>query len=325
MKKFLMGLSALLCCQAIAQPQVSVAPYSGGRQAAVSYTFDDGLQDQFTLAYPELKKHGLRATFAVIGSKVGGTIHSSQDKAMGISGSPAMTWDMLRQLAADGHEISSHGWQHKKVQKLSAEELRYEVLHNDTVIFQQTGHFPRTYVFPGNSRDSATLAYCMNDRVGCRTFQIAIGSKRNTEWLNRWVDGLLEKGEWGVGMTHGIATGYDHFPDPSELWRHWDYVAAMQDRLWVAPLCEVVAYVKERDDVKLSINSTKRGFTVDIRTSLDPRIFTQPLTLIIDGSVNSATQNGRQLQPYHKDGNTLIDIDPHGGRIICLKSQRYVK
>jgi len=26
--------------------------------------------------------------------------------------------------------------------------------------------------------------------------------------------GLIEKGEWGVGMTHGIASGYDHFKNP---------------------------------------------------------------------------------------------------------------
>ena len=53
-----------------AQIQVSIAPYYQGRQAALSLTFDDGLMDQYTLARTELNKRGLRATFAVIGSKL---------------------------------------------------------------------------------------------------------------------------------------------------------------------------------------------------------------------------------------------------------------
>ncbi|MBQ5460467.1 MAG: polysaccharide deacetylase family protein, partial [Bacteroidaceae bacterium] len=56
-----------------AQPlTVRVAPFYQGRQAALSLTFDDGLQEHFTLLRPELNRRGLRATFAIVGSKVGG-------------------------------------------------------------------------------------------------------------------------------------------------------------------------------------------------------------------------------------------------------------
>ena len=318
-RDFLLLLATFFAASTHAQ-QVSVARYFGDREAAVSYTFDDGLQDQFTLAYPELKKRGLRATFAIIGSKGGGTIHSSQDRAMGISGSPAMTWDMLRQLATDGHEVSSHGWEHKKVQRLTPEQLRYEVQHNDSIIFQQTGQFPRTYFFPGNSRDSATLAYCMRDRVGCRTFQIAIGAKRDSVWLSHWVEGLIAQKAWGVGMTHGIAMGYDHFPDPKVLWSHFDYIAAMQDCVWVAPFFEVAAYVKERDNVQLTVNTTEQGITVDIHNPLDPRIFTQPLTLLVDCPAVAAQQDGQQLEIVLKGRNTVINgVSPFGGKVLIYK------
>lgn len=322
MKKFLIGLSVLLCCQAVAQT-VSLSPFYGGRQAALSLTFDDGLQDQYTLAFPELQRRGLRATFAVIGSKVGGVMHSNQDRAMGISGTPCMTWDMLREMAADGHEISSHGWEHKKVQRLTAEQLRYEVQHNDSVIYRETGQFPRTYFFPGNSRDSATLAYCMHDRVACRTFQTAIGSKRDTTWLRRWVDSLIGQGQWGVGMTHGIAMGYDHFPDPQVLWRFLDYVVTQQDRLWVAPFCEVAAYIAERDNTKLAIVSENdTTIELSINSTLAPKLFRQPLTLLVAGLAIAAQQDGRQLEivPCGEltvingvspaDGNVLITVKP---------------
>ena len=70
-----------------AQPlTVRVAPYYQGRNAALSLTFDDGLQERYALLRPELNRRGLRGTFAIIGSKVGSMMRSSQDKAMGISG-----------------------------------------------------------------------------------------------------------------------------------------------------------------------------------------------------------------------------------------------
>ena len=90
-------VSSLLFSPVVAQ--VSIAPYYGGHQAALSLTFDDGLEDQYTLAWPELKKRGLRATFAIIGSKVGGIMQSKQDRIDGTNGTPTMTWDMLRELA----------------------------------------------------------------------------------------------------------------------------------------------------------------------------------------------------------------------------------
>ena len=314
------SLACVLATAAMAQDSIAVARYLGGRKAAVSYTFDDGLKDQYTLAYPQLKKRGLRATFAVIGSKVGGVMHSSQDKAMGIDGTPCMTWDMLREMAAEGHEISSHGWEHKKVQRLTPEQLRHEVQHNDSVIFRETGQFPRTYFFPGNSRDSATLAYCMQGRVGCRTYQIAVGSKRDAAWLNRWVEGLVEKGEWGVGMTHGIAMGYDHFADPQVLWDHLDHVASMQDSVWVAPFCEVAAYVRERDDVSLSVGRRNKRLTVDVACTLPADLFTQPLTLVVGNvgatRVKRAVQKGKRLPVYERGGKRMVDFDPHGGQIV---------
>ena len=40
-------------------------------KCVVTYTFDDGLADQYTIAYPMFRKAGLPATFFIIGSKVG--------------------------------------------------------------------------------------------------------------------------------------------------------------------------------------------------------------------------------------------------------------
>ena len=40
--------------------KVSIAQYRGGRDAAISYTFDDGLLEQYTLVFPELEKRNIK-------------------------------------------------------------------------------------------------------------------------------------------------------------------------------------------------------------------------------------------------------------------------
>ena len=41
---------------------VYVAPYKGDRVCAISYTFDDGLQEHYTLLFPKLEKYVFKGT-----------------------------------------------------------------------------------------------------------------------------------------------------------------------------------------------------------------------------------------------------------------------
>lgn len=291
----------------LAQPHVSIARYAGDKSAAVSYTFDDGLLEHYTKVFPELNKRNMKASFCIIGSKVG----KDQKRT------PCMTWKQIKEMSDAGQEMTNHGWGHKAVSKLDAAALRYEVQHNDTVLFNHTGVFPRTYFFPGNRETPEALAFCSKDRVGVRTEQVSIGSKRTEAWLKRWIDGLIAVGKWGVGMTHGITIGYDAFSDPHVLWKHFDYVCGLRDKLWIDTFHNVSAYVKERDAVTLDVENHKSFVTVVLDNPLDKRIFNYPLTLIIQSTrVKGVDQDGRRLPLSHKGQTTLVDIDPNGGKIL---------
>ena len=50
-------------------PQVSIADWKDGKPAATCFTFDDGLEDQYTIAAPELEKRGWRGTFFINGPR----------------------------------------------------------------------------------------------------------------------------------------------------------------------------------------------------------------------------------------------------------------
>lgn len=303
-------IATVMVATASAQP-VRVAKYYGDRQAAISFTFDDGLQEHYTEVFPRLKKLGLKASFGIIGSKVGANW----------KGIPTMTWEQLKEMHADGQEITSHGWAHHAVIKLSGEALRYEVQHNDTVIYKNTGIFPRTYFYPGNRKTEEGVAFCSKDRVGTRTFQGSFGSKRDSAWVQRWLTRTLKKGTWEVTMTHGITVGYDHFGDPQLLWDCLEQVAGMQDRIWVATLHDALAYTTERDTVTLDIQESKGSLTITPHSPLDPKLFCHPLTLIIPAEATEAKQGKRKLTIVRKDDKTLLDIDPNGGKItIKLKA-----
>lgn len=296
---------------AFGQPDIYVARYYGDRQAAISYTFDDGLQEHYTMVFPKLRELGLQGTFCIIGNKVG------RDQ----KGTPCMTWAQIKEMSEAGQEITNHGYKHLSVEKLTdPEALRYEVQHNDTLIYENTGVFPRTFFYPGNRKTPEALAFTKKDRVGTRTFQVSFGSKRDSLWMANWLSQLLKKGEWGVAMTHGITIGYDHFTDPHILWNHLEQISQMQDCIWVATFHDVSAYITERDSISFDISRSKNKITISPKISLDTTLFCHPLTLVLEGNAIEATQGKKRLSLTKKEGKTLFDILPNGGKIaIKLK------
>ena len=72
---------------------VSVADFLGDRQAAVSLTFDDGIQEHYTLVAPHLNRYALRGTFGINGKFMG----DIDDHF-----APRLTWEECRRMVADG-------------------------------------------------------------------------------------------------------------------------------------------------------------------------------------------------------------------------------
>ena len=310
---------ALALCPISAQSQVAVARYKGNCAAAISYTFDDGLLEQYTELFPQLKKYNIKASFCVNGNTINRNeylLNTGDTTDVLVREKPRMTWKMLREMSDQGQEITSHGWAHQNVKKINGEALRYEVQHNDTVIWEHTGVFPRTFFYPGNAKSPEKVAYCEQNRVGTRTEQVSIGSKRDEAWLRQWVEDLIRNRKWGVGMTHGISRGYDHFRNPQVLWNHFEYMSHKRDSVWIATFHDVSAYVKERDAIKLKTKTKKRKIIVTPSLSLDKELFHEPLTLVVERGLLSATQDGKPLAIKSKNGNSIVAFNPHGGKII---------
>jgi len=77
-------------------------------------TFDDGYEDNWTVATPILEKHGLRATFFVVTGKIGKPEY--------------MTWPQLQAMQAKGMEIGSHTVNHYTLNEINLKEFTRELL-----------------------------------------------------------------------------------------------------------------------------------------------------------------------------------------------------
>lgn len=314
MKQMLLLVGALWVHWASAQTgndDIYIARYKGDKACAVSYTFDDGLAEHYTLAAPQLEKRGFRGTFFINGSKI-------NTDAAHLADATRATWAQLKEMSERGHEISNHGWAHRNFSRFPLDVLKEDILKNDSAIRACTGIRPRTFAYPNNNKQEPGRSFVEQNRVATRLEQRSVGSKRTLEDLNSWVNGLVEAGTWGVGMTHGLTYGYDAFLNPQRLWEHWDYVKSLDDKVWVGTFEEVAAYIKERCEVKITVERNRKYLYIYPVLHLDKELFTQPLTMVVNlkNAEPLFVKQGRQkLAMYRKDGKILFDFNPYGGKI----------
>ncbi|EKU89621.1 polysaccharide deacetylase family protein [Bacteroides oleiciplenus] len=294
-------------------PEIYVADYKDDKQCAISYTFDDGLEEHYTLVFPEMEKVGFKGTFWIWGKGIENEA-AQQSK-------PRMTWAQMKEMSDKGHEISSHSWSHTNLKRLSLEEVKTEVEKNDSIILARIGKRSLTFCYPFNAYNEDILQISSKGRVGTRTKQYGIGgdkSKSTVESLDKWVKELTIAGEWGVAMIHGIATGYDAFSSPEILWEHFKRVKALENNIWIDTYCKVAAYVKERKNIQLDITKKKSSFKITPRLALDDKLFSEPLTMVVskNGKSEIKVSQGKQVLAVKDAGDKFtFSFDPHGGAI----------
>jgi len=143
----------------IQNPDASDGNLSSNPDKAVVIMFDRAYDTQFTNAKPILDKYGFKVSFFVICSFVEGAgYHKLSNGSELKSGSTnALNWDQIRQLYEEGHDIQSHGMEHKDLRILSLEGLEYEIGGSKECL-EDNGLNPTFFQFPSNKgSDNVTV------------------------------------------------------------------------------------------------------------------------------------------------------------------------
>jgi peptidoglycan/xylan/chitin deacetylase (PgdA/CDA1 family) len=109
----------------------------------VVLTFDDGYTSFYTVAFPQLKKHGYPGTLFVITDAVG---------QRGF-----VTWDEIKEMSVGGMEIGAHTVNHLDLSTLSGEKLRFEIAESRKALEAQINRPVLFFAYPAGRYNDKTL------------------------------------------------------------------------------------------------------------------------------------------------------------------------
>jgi len=130
------------------------------KKSCLSLTFDDGLESDYTIAYPLLKEKNFSATFFIIAN-----ITSDPDEINRRFLKPYQ----IKELSEAGFEIGSHSLSHKMLTTLSNEEIEKELKESKELLEKNYNITINSFAYPYGkyNGDIIKLAkkYYINTRV----------------------------------------------------------------------------------------------------------------------------------------------------------------
>jgi peptidoglycan/xylan/chitin deacetylase (PgdA/CDA1 family) len=117
-----------------------------GSEKILVLTFDDGLNNFHSAAWPILNQCGFSATIFVPTDFIGEQSWWYAD--YGLKPLPMLNWQELRELVKNGVDIESHGCSHSKLTYLTHSEIEHEVRKSKDILEQGLGKSVDYFCYP---------------------------------------------------------------------------------------------------------------------------------------------------------------------------------
>lgn len=140
----------------------------------VIITFDDGYENNYTEAFPLLKKYGFRGNFYVVGNDIGKEKNQDGLKKY-------MSFDQIKEMHDQGMEIGSHSMSHDPLTSIKPELLPWEIYQPLNLFYQKMNFWISGIAFPNGAFNDAIIAeirkyfkyeYGFSGQAGCNTLKI---------------------------------------------------------------------------------------------------------------------------------------------------------
>ena len=128
-------------------------------------TFDDGWTDDYTIAFPILRKHCMVGTFFPPVAWVNRS-----------NGSKVMTWPMIEEMSRGGMEFGSHTIDHHLLNEQTAQRITEELVGSKAALEQHVGRPVVALAYPGGGHNP--LAVSLVPKAG---YGAAVGVKAGVE------------------------------------------------------------------------------------------------------------------------------------------------
>ena len=113
---------------------------------ALAVTFDDGWKDNYTNAFPILKKYGAKATVFLVPAVLGRT--TDEITADGEGAREHLSENDVLEMSRNGIEFASHSFSHKLFDRTPDAEIEYEVTESKRFIENLTQKTCSTFAYP---------------------------------------------------------------------------------------------------------------------------------------------------------------------------------
>ena len=130
----------------------------------VVLTFDDVLENHYTIAIPEMQARGFTGT--LYASEVSFPAYGADNYADGLNKNIYMTWEQIAEASRRGFEIGNHSMNHRDLLAMTEEAVNAEISGIEQKCEEYGIRRPVTFAYPG-LQYSETIIRILKDRGYC--------------------------------------------------------------------------------------------------------------------------------------------------------------